>query len=543
MTFIVLGDKSNHVATIHLAQMLYIWPFITFFSAPLLIPVGLSWVSQLLDGVAGLRHQPLESPTNTPPVDTAQPSQNRSYVKSFVLVHWLDLVLTRKSYYPLCGLGALALSVAVVRYSTIIHPFTLADNRHYMFYIFRLSILRLGPFGIGIRYHIVPFYAMAYGLVWRRLYGPPSPDAQAEFANMFVDDDSPDELRHFWLDRTRYYYGSSPHIFGESTYLFINHPFPTAEMRRAREEAWLAARQSRHELDMTESSGPGTTEGEASEGDETMTSGDKVSVTVSEDDLSSAAVQSESVVTAAEDLDLSTTPENGNSTTESEGDISSDGLQNGDPLMPLVNGSIHMAVEEDDSSIALEDEDPPTTTEGTGSTTAVEAEVSLGSSITSENGNSVAESEGDVPPMPLVNGTHHVAFEDDGPRTALGDEDPPTPTEGSDSTTAVDAEVASTASPSASTALLWLLATALSLVTAPLVEPRYFILPWLFWRLLVPSWSLRRARGRDWALLLETAWFLAINAATGYVFLFRGFYWRDRTGAIADAGKVQRFMW
>jgi alpha-1,2-glucosyltransferase len=121
-------------------------------------------------------------------------------------------------------------------------------------------------------------------------------------------------------------------------------------------------------------------------------------------------------------------------------------------------------------------------------------------------------------------------------------------------------------SPSTSTALLWLLSTTLSLITAPLVEPRYFILPWLFWRLLLPAWTpignnnpstssssasaswttnkLKTLRGVDPRLFLETAWFLAINLGTMYMFLFRPFYWRDgENGELLDGGKVQRFMW
>src|SRR3984885_6422543 len=34
--------------------------------------------------------------------------------------------------------------------------------------------------------------------------------------------------------------------------------------------------------------------------------------------------------------------------------------------------------------------------------------------------------------------------------------------------------------------LVWLSPTTLSLVTAPLVEPRYFIIPWLVWRMNIP---------------------------------------------------------
>ncbi|KAK1836879.1 glycosyltransferase [Podospora conica] len=112
--------------------------------------------------------------------------------------------------------------------------------------------------------------------------------------------------------------------------------------------------------------------------------------------------------------------------------------------------------------------------------------------------------------------------------------------------------------PSTSTAIFWLLATTLSLVTAPLVEPRYFILPWVFWRLLVPAWDPAAAAaggGSKWPLrklagwgvdprvALETAWFVAINLGTMYMFLFRPFYWRGADGEVLDGGRVQRFMW
>ncbi|KAL8909534.1 MAG: hypothetical protein Q9171_005013 [Xanthocarpia ochracea] len=110
-----------------------------------------------------------------------------------------------------------------------------------------------------------------------------------------------------------------------------------------------------------------------------------------------------------------------------------------------------------------------------------------------------------------------------------------------------------------STLLTWLLPTALSLVTAPLVEPRYFIVPWLVWRLHIASpWptgeeaykkrkrKIRTAGARckailygkhDHRLWLETIWFLVVNWGVGYVFLKWEFEWEH------EKGKVQRFMW
>jgi alpha-1,2-glucosyltransferase len=106
--------------------------------------------------------------------------------------------------------------------------------------------------------------------------------------------------------------------------------------------------------------------------------------------------------------------------------------------------------------------------------------------------------------------------------------------------------------------IIWLIATALSLITAPLVEPRYFIIPWVIWRLHLPRQPTPQAyRGiqrqgqgprdeteifkakfaADLPQILETIWFIAVNAITGYVFLYKGFEWPQ------EPGKVQRFMW
>ena len=123
--------------------------------------------------------------------------------------------------------------------------------------------------------------------------------------------------------------------------------------------------------------------------------------------------------------------------------------------------------------------------------------------------------------------------------------------------------------PSTSFTLIWLISTALSLITAPLVEPRYFIIPWVIWRLHVPAlppasdvdlpakgdnnkkkkkintstscwagWMKYWAyEGHDYRLWLETIWFLLISLVTGSIFLFKGFEWAQ------EPDKVQRFMW
>lgn len=95
--------------------------------------------------------------------------------------------------------------------------------------------------------------------------------------------------------------------------------------------------------------------------------------------------------------------------------------------------------------------------------------------------------------------------------------------------------------------VVWLITTTLSVVTAPLVEPRYFIVPWIIWRLNVQTSTASLSKNKnsikktkkqyDVWLGFETLWLLAIDAAVTYVFIFRGFTWPS------EPGKVQRFIW
>ncbi|XXG99460.1 hypothetical protein Hte_005799 [Hypoxylon texense] len=296
---VVLGDKSNHVATLHLAQMLYIWPLFAFFSAPLFIPQLMDWSVfnfQTLTGSAVLSNR---TPTTK---GGPKPSQSAA-LKTF---NWLGSCRTTHSIVVLAG--ALGAATLIVRYNTIIHPFTLADNRHYMFYVFRYTILRAR----WIRYALVPIYVLCGWLCWTALRGTSFPTEPS--------------------------------------------PSPADEKQPASSKSGTSSQPNRN-------------------------------------------------------LD--------------------------------------------------------------------------------------------------------------------------------------------TASPPTSTALVLLLSAALSLATAPLVEPRYFILPWVFWRLLVPARPALPASvpasgslvSRWLVSVLETAWFLLVNAVTMYIFITRPFYWRAPDGTLLDGGRVQRFMW
>jgi len=93
---ITLGDKTNHQVAIHGAQLLYFLLFLGVFSAPLAV----KWV--LRQGLRRLYLVPLE----------------------------------------------LAVILYIVRCGTIVHPFILADNRHYTFYIWRRVITPLNGLAV-----------------------------------------------------------------------------------------------------------------------------------------------------------------------------------------------------------------------------------------------------------------------------------------------------------------------------------------------------------------------------------------------------------
>ncbi|KAK9463768.1 alpha-2-glucosyltransferase Alg10 [Lipomyces oligophaga] len=116
---IALGDKDNHTAGIHIPQIFYFTVFSCIISAPTTIPIFFS----SLQKITSVR-----------------------------------------------GLFTVTLAVPVVLFAidrtTIAHPFLLADNRHYPFYIWR-RIINLTP---NSRYWLAPLYIVATWLVfWVRL--------------------------------------------------------------------------------------------------------------------------------------------------------------------------------------------------------------------------------------------------------------------------------------------------------------------------------------------------------------------------------------
>lgn len=138
--------------------MLYIWPFLAFFSAPLFLPIIFELVLSPLRAISTL----VAGKFPTSPSTSRRPSGAKP-----LPLELATLLSTKKVYYPFYLVLTVGVSLAIVKFNTIIHPFTLADNRHYMFYIFRYTIRR----GAKIRYLLVGAYTLSRWVIWRRLGG------------------------------------------------------------------------------------------------------------------------------------------------------------------------------------------------------------------------------------------------------------------------------------------------------------------------------------------------------------------------------------
>ncbi|KAK6519465.1 glucosyltransferase [Arthrobotrys megalospora] len=94
--------------------------------------------------------------------------------------------------------------------------------------------------------------------------------------------------------------------------------------------------------------------------------------------------------------------------------------------------------------------------------------------------------------------------------------------------------------------LAFFAATAGTLVFAPLVEFRYFVVPWVMWRMHIGIgdgkgeekgwWKRNRVGGVDLRVWMEMVAFLVVHAVTIKIFLEREFQWPGTPG-------MMRFMW
>lgn len=126
---LVVGDRSAHQATINIPQLFYFFALVTLFAAPHCLPLLIPFCKTCLK-------------------------------------HWI-LVLT-----------AVALISIVVRYNTLVHPYLLADNRHYTFYVWK-RVFEYRHYG---RYIPIPFYLFGAYVTFRTL----STSKSFIFASAFI---------------------------------------------------------------------------------------------------------------------------------------------------------------------------------------------------------------------------------------------------------------------------------------------------------------------------------------------------------------------
>ncbi|UKZ79897.1 hypothetical protein TrVFT333_007660 [Trichoderma virens FT-333] len=168
---VVLGDKSNHVATIHLPQMLYIWAFFGFFSLPLFVPYVVLAMDALRSVFISQKNRVGKgsgSASTKTKSETPKASSNSATQPVLSLpLKFFSAIFNNRLLWPLYLIATFVLSTLIVRFNTITHPFTLADNRHYMFYVFRYTIRR-APW---IRYFLILPYTVSRWFVWGTLSG------------------------------------------------------------------------------------------------------------------------------------------------------------------------------------------------------------------------------------------------------------------------------------------------------------------------------------------------------------------------------------
>ncbi|KAG8470972.1 hypothetical protein KFE25_009393 [Diacronema lutheri] len=117
---VVVGDRSHHVPGLHFAQVLYACAFCACFG------------------------DPAKFTTHGPSTVRALGSRARAH--------------------PRVAAAALALALGAVRWGTMCHPFLLADNRHYTFYVWK-DLLRRPV----VRYGAALGYVPCAALVWDAL--------------------------------------------------------------------------------------------------------------------------------------------------------------------------------------------------------------------------------------------------------------------------------------------------------------------------------------------------------------------------------------
>ncbi|CAO1397226.1 unnamed protein product [Diamesa hyperborea] len=115
---IVVGDKSAHEATLHLPQILYFTLFVLIFAPTM-------WIPRLFQ---------------------------------------IKQLVTNRKLMITCVVLLIVIGV-IVKFNTLVHPYMLADNRHYTFYIWNRFY---GKYQLA-RYIVIPVYIFGLITIWKAM--------------------------------------------------------------------------------------------------------------------------------------------------------------------------------------------------------------------------------------------------------------------------------------------------------------------------------------------------------------------------------------
>ncbi|KAL7267309.1 glucosyltransferase [Rhizina undulata] len=150
---IVLGDKSAHQPTLHIPQLFYFLAFTTALSFPLILTPKRIWrflltvspillsteIAPTLDSKPrpkkkGRKARSRAGSASGPPGDM----RRRRDVKGSGT--GMGVIVEFRWEKLLWIVATIASMMLVVRFNTVLHPYLIADNRHFVFYIFRRGI-------------------------------------------------------------------------------------------------------------------------------------------------------------------------------------------------------------------------------------------------------------------------------------------------------------------------------------------------------------------------------------------------------------------
>lgn len=158
---IVLGDKSMHVAVLHIPQLYYFIAFTAIFVSPHIL--NRTIVAKTLVSFFGSTMYVTRNALTLFSSDVFQTSQSHDSVDSNMCSNCLDHISLYVRVSRTRTVSQLLTCFFACTVDRFEHPFLLADNRHYTFYIWK----RLVNFSSHGRYMLAPAYLACFAALYQ----------------------------------------------------------------------------------------------------------------------------------------------------------------------------------------------------------------------------------------------------------------------------------------------------------------------------------------------------------------------------------------